>query len=58
VSPAPADGVFDVKTAELALFAAGAFVTIAVFVVAVFLYRHATAEHREQIARERRERGS
>jgi hypothetical protein len=44
----------DFKSTELVLFIGGALLTVAVFVIAVLLYRMASREHREQ---EKKERG-
>jgi preprotein translocase subunit YajC len=44
----------DFKSTELVLFIGGALLTVAVFVIAVLLYRMASREQREQ---EKKERG-
>jgi len=44
----------DYKSTEIVLFIGGALLTVAVFVIAVLLYRMASREHREQ---EKKERG-
>ncbi|MFM2165042.1 MAG: hypothetical protein RL325_1479, partial [Planctomycetota bacterium] len=41
------------KATEFVLFAGGAVMTVAVLVLAVVLYRHASREHRQQLERER-----
>jgi hypothetical protein len=50
-------GPLEFHGTELVLFIGGAVLTIAVFVVAVLLYRHASREHRAELERERKERG-
>lgn len=52
------ESVFAFKGTELVLFIGGAVVTLAVFAIAVWLYRMSSREHREQLERERRERGA
>ena len=47
----------DFKATELVLFVGGAVLTVAVFVVAVLLFRAASREHRQQLERERKESG-
>lgn len=47
----------DYKATEVVLFIGGGLLTVAVFVIAVLLYRMANREHRQQIERERKERG-
>jgi cytochrome c-type biogenesis protein CcmH/NrfF len=47
----------DFKSTEIVLFIGGAVLTIAVFVIAVVLFRVANREHRQQLERERKERG-
>jgi hypothetical protein len=43
----------DLRATEFVLFAGGAVMTVAVLVLAVVLYRHASREHRQQLERER-----
>jgi cytochrome c-type biogenesis protein CcmH/NrfF len=43
------------KMTEVVLFIGGAVLTVAVFVIAVLLYRVASREHRQQLEQERRE---
>jgi len=50
-------GVFDVQGTELALFVAGAVVTLVVLSIAVWLFIHASRDERAQRERERKERG-
>ena len=51
-----ADSVLpDFKSTEIVLFIGGAVLTIAVFVIAIVLYRVASREHRQQLESERKE---
>ena len=45
------------QATEIMLFVGGAVLTVAVFIVAILLYRHASREHRAELERER-ERGA
>jgi cytochrome c-type biogenesis protein CcmH/NrfF len=47
----------DFKSTEIVLFVGGAVLTLAVFVIAVVLFRMASREHRKQLEHERKERG-
>ncbi len=47
----------DFRGTEFVLFLGGAVLTVVVLVLAVVLYRHASREHREELERERKERG-
>ena len=51
-------GALELRGTEFVLFLGGAALTVAVLVVAVLLYRHASREHRAELDRERKERGS
>ncbi len=56
MNPAPVDqGIFAVQGTELALFAAGAFVSLGVLIFALVLFVRASREHDRQEAREREE---
>lgn len=41
------------QATEIMLFVGGAVLTVAVFIVAILLYRHASREHRAELERER-----
>lgn len=47
----------DFKATEIVLFAGGAVLTVAVLVLAVVLFRHASREHRQELERERARAG-
>ena len=54
MNPVPTNnGVFDVQGTELALFAAGALVSLGVLIFALVLFVRAAREHDAQVKREK-----